>query len=137
VYGVLVSSYIALQEEDNEYFNTLNDLINIPHDAFVHLYLSPIHVVCMGITDKPCQVMNMNGIPFYISWGTDTSSMVHSSTKAYAQPLFIPITSVLLSLFLIDEGLFGATMGPMIAFLLLFTILSLAKASTKEQRFQK
>jgi Hint module len=114
--GVLVSSYIALQEEDNEFFSTLNGLLKIPHDGFAHLYLSPFRVVCMGMTDKPCHVMNTKGIPLYIAWGMDTIHMVHHSTKAYAQPLFVLITSVLLSGFVIVEGLFGARMGPLIIF---------------------
>jgi Hint module len=114
--GVLASSYIALQEEDNEYFSTLNGLLKIPHDVIAHLYLSPFRVVCMGMTDKPCHVMNSNGIPLYIAWGMDTIHMVHHSTKSYVQPLFILITSVLLSGFVIVEGLFGARMGPLIVF---------------------
>jgi trypsin len=114
--GVLASSYIALQEEDAEYFSMLNGLIKIPHDAFVHLYLSPFRVVCMGMTDRPCHVMNAEGMPLYIAWGIDAIHMAHNSTKAYAQTLFILITSVLLSGFVIVEGLFGARMGPLVVF---------------------
>jgi Hint module len=94
--GVLASSYIALEEQDNEYFSTLNGLIKIPHDAFVHLYLSPFRVVCLGMTGKPCQVMNSNGMPLYIAWGIDAIRMAHGSAKTYAQPLFVLVTSVLL-----------------------------------------
>jgi Hint module len=114
--GVMASSYIALQQEDREYFSTLNGLIKIPHDLFVHLYLSPFRVVCMGMTDKPCQVMNAEGMPLYIAWGIDAIHMAHSSTKAYAQPFFIVITAALVSAFVVVEGLFGARMGPLIVF---------------------
>jgi hypothetical protein len=114
--GVLASSYIALQEEDKEYYSTLNGLIKIPHETFVHFYLSPFRVVCMGITDKPCQAMNAKGMPLYIAWGIDAIHMAHSSTKTVAQLLFFMISSVFLSAFIVVEELFGARMGPLIVF---------------------
>jgi hypothetical protein len=130
--GVLASSYIALQEEDTEYFSMLNGLIKIPHDAFVHLYLSPFRVVCLGMSDRPCQVMNAEGMPLYIAWGIDAIHMAHSSTKAYAQPLFILVTSVLLSGFVIVEGLFGARMGPLIVFSLAIAFAFSGKGKNKK-----
>jgi Hint module len=117
--GVLASSYIALQEEDNEYFSTFNGLIKIPHDAVVHFYLSPMRVVCMGMTDKPCRVMASNGMPLYISLCLDALRMAHDSAYAYyAQPLLIVLTFFLAIGFYVVEGLFGAKMGPLIIFTL-------------------
>ncbi|CAB9509213.1 expressed unknown protein [Seminavis robusta] len=99
-----------------EYFSTLNGLVQIPHDSWVHFYLTPVRVVCLGITDKPCQVMNDQGIPLYIAWGMDLVDMVHNSTSMMAQSLFLVITALMVVGFVVVEALFGATMGPVMVF---------------------
>jgi hypothetical protein len=135
--GVLASSYVALQDEDNEYFSTFNGLIKISHDAVVHFYLSPFRVVCMGMTDKPCHVMDANGISLYISLCMDALRRAHNSANAYAQPLLMVITFLLAIGFVIVEGLFGAKMGPLIIFSLAVTYslsrkFTVRKAKTAE-----
>jgi Hint module len=120
--GVLASSYIALQDEDKEYFSTFNGLIKIPHDAIAHFYLSPFRVVCMGMTDKPCHVMDADGISLYISLCMDALRRAHNSSNAYAQPLFMVITFFLVIGFAIVEGLFGVKMVPLLIFAVAYSL---------------
>jgi hypothetical protein len=75
----------------------------------------------MGITDKPCHFMDVNGIPVYISWSINALNMAQSCTMAFAQPLLLILTSILVVGFVVVEGLFGASLGPLV-------VLSLAMA---------
>ncbi|CAB9526892.1 expressed unknown protein [Seminavis robusta] len=103
--GIQTSAYIALQKDDQELFTTLNGLITIPHSSYIHLYLAPLRVVCLGISSMPCQLMHEHGMPLYIKWGIDVINMATDT----------PI-GIFLSGFVAVEALFGATLGPLIVF---------------------
>ncbi|CAB9506671.1 unknown protein [Seminavis robusta] len=116
VNGMQVSAYIALQKDDQERFTTLNGLITTPHSSYIHLYLAPLRVVCLGISSMPCQLMHENGMPLYIKWGIDAINTAHRNSNVYAELLFLVVAGFLLSGFVAVEALFGASMGPLSVF---------------------
>ncbi|CAB9512524.1 Desert hedgehog protein [Seminavis robusta] len=118
--GIQTSAYIALQKDDQELFTTLNGLITIPHSSYIHLYLAPLRVVCLGVSSMPCQLIHENGMPLYIKWGIDAINMAHGDSNVYTELLFAVISGIFLSGFVAVEALFGATLGPLIVFSVCF-----------------
>eukprot|EP00797_Seminavis_robusta_P034033 Sro802_g204590.1 Desert hedgehog protein (243) ;mRNA; r:9890-10626 len=113
---LVINAYIAPQKDDQELFTTLNGLITIPHSSYIHLYLAPLRVVCLGISSMPCQLMHEHGMPLYIKWGIDVINMAHRYSNVYAELIFFVISGIFLSGFVAVEALFGATLGPLIVF---------------------
>jgi hypothetical protein len=115
--GFMASSYVALKNSDDEYFSMLHGALKIAHQDFVHLYLAPFRVVCMGISDKPCQIDSDKGMPNYISWGMDAINFVHNTSgSTFLQMIFLAFTVPLLLAFAVVEAIFGAALGPLAVF---------------------
>jgi Hint module len=120
---IAVSTYIALQEKNPEHFQIAFDKrgyykINLAsHQTFVHLYLTPFRMLCMGMSSQLCQVLDAQGIPIYISSGM---KLVHwvGEQNVLVQMVFLFVTIPIFVLLLAMEKLVGASVAPLAIFAL-------------------
>lgn len=112
--GILASSYIALQDSGDTYLEIGDGWLQIAHSAFVHLYLTPFRLTCMGISTDICQVYTANGIPPYIDYGMKLvhwADQQHVAVQALMFCATLPIVLPLAAL----EVVLGASTIPLLA----------------------
>jgi Hint module len=132
---ITVSTYIALQEDNLEHFQVVLDKrgdykINLaPHQSFVHLYLTPFCMLCMGISSQLCQALDAEGIPFYISFGMKFVRWVREQNVLVQFVFFLVTIPILVSL-LVMEKLVGSSGAP----LAVFALVLLAKKAFVVQK---
>lgn len=113
--GILASSYIALQDSHDTYLKIGGGWLQVAHSAFVHFYLTPFRLTCMGVSTGLCQVYTENGIPPYIDYGmklVQWADQQHVAVQALMLGVTLPIVLPLAAL----ESVFGAfTVIPLLA----------------------
>jgi hypothetical protein len=130
---IAVSTYIALQENNLEHFQVAFDKkgdykINVAsHQNFVHLYLTPFRIFCMGVSSQLCRAVDGEGIPFYISFGMKFVHWV-GDQNVLVQMVFLLITIPIYASSLAMEKLVGAYVVPL-AVLALVLVLATKKAA--------
>ena len=138
VNDISVSTYIALQNNDQEYFQVVvdkkgdNKISLMSHQKFVHLYLAPFRMLCMGISSQLCGAVDADGIPLYISYGM---KLVHhiGERNVFVQLVFLLVTFPIYLFFLAMEKLVGSAVAP----LAIFTAAFLAMKGPKYLSLKK
>ena len=138
VNDIAVSTYIALQKTNQEHFqvNFGEDYqINLlPHQSFVHLYLTPFRMLCMGVSSWFFQAVDEEGIPYYISLGMKLVNWV-GAQNVLVQLVFLLVTLPLCVALLAVEKLVGSSVAPLAIFAMV--VLLSKKAPSLTMRKQK
>ena len=116
VNDIAASTYIALQGTNQEHYHVIvggEYKVNLmSHQSFVHLYLAPFRMFCMGVSSQVCQALDREGIPYYISAGMN---LVHwiGTQNVVVQLFFLLVTLPLLVVLLMVEKLVGSSSAPL------------------------
>ena len=117
--GVVASCYVAIKGNQGEYLELDGGVsTGLSQHLLSHLFLSPVRMVCIGISMNICQAYDDDGLAYFAKLGFGMADFL------YAQPL--PIQISLLAVFLLVCGALFAVesvFGPQLA---LFVVAGLA-----------
>lgn len=130
--GVKTSSYISLQAGNSavQLQNGISLLRMSQHD-YIHAGLSPMRLLCMGISSSYCSTDNESGIPFYARLSIAVNEWINAKPVMVQAVAFASVL-VLIGSSAAVETVFGPSLAPL-ALLLLGTIISLVIKKKKQQ----
>lgn len=130
--GVKASSYISLQA-GNDFMELKNGtpVLGLSMHDYIHMGLSPMRLLCMGVSYQYCNTENEDGMPFYITLSVQANRWIneqHMAIQAVLLSSIILLTGISMTL----ENVFGPSLAPL-AVLSLVTAF-LAKRRKKETK---
>ncbi|CAB9501073.1 Protein hedgehog [Seminavis robusta] len=107
--GIVASSYVALQVGSKDYVQLNNGWNAIPHHTYMHIGLSPLRQVCLGLSPRLCSHDdNEEGMPSYVAFAKKFTHDVHSQSIV-VQVMVLLGTVILMTVLVAVESVFGAT----------------------------
>jgi hypothetical protein len=117
--GIKASSYITLQDEAVEHVELQHGVKAMSQHFGIHLVLSPLRMLCRGVSPGVCQMYDADGMPHYVSGGIKVLQWFDSlNLPLTVQVLLLSFAFVVFGLFYVTEMavVAGITYAPAIAF---------------------
>lgn len=127
--GIVASSYISLQEGKNFVELKSGSLPQLSQHGYVHMGLSPMRLLCMGVSSSYCTTYNEEGIPFYAALSIDLNLWANEQGAAVQALAFTGIF-LLTGASLAAETVFGPSLAPLAIFILAGLLLWRKRASS-------
>jgi len=115
--NVVVSAYVSLQDQGNEYPVFANGrVVPITQQDGIHMLLSPYRMICMGIPlNAFCHSRNDQGISTYVDWGIQLAHYANALNLAMQFSLLTLAVALFVPLYFV-ECLFGPHYAPLVVF---------------------
>ena len=134
--GVKASSYISLQA-GNDFVELENgaSLLGMTQHDYVHMGLSPMRLLCVGISSHYCSTDNEAGMPFYARLAVKVNQWINGQPVSVQAVLFSSIV-VLTGTSIAMEAVFGPARAPLavLSVVTVFLAWRKKKASSNKQK---
>jgi hypothetical protein len=131
--GIVASSYISLQSSAMEYVELKGGIsTGMSQQDYVHMGLSPLRLVCMGISSRLCAETKNNeyGMPYYAAFAVQVNQWAHSQ-NIFVQTLVLLAVPILTGICLLLENTFGPSWAPL-AVLLIGVVYGMVKKTGRK-----
>jgi len=109
VNGIKASSYVTMQKDGVEFAMILGTPVPVSQHDIVHMTLSPLRMLCLGMSSGYCKSHNDEGIQLFVSHGMKLVEHCEKWNSRLLQMFALVAYVVVLSLFLGVESIFGPT----------------------------
>ena len=132
--GIKASSYVSLQAgNDFMELQTGAPVLGLSMHEYIHMGLSPMRLLCMGVSSQYCNTQNEDGMPFYITLSVQANQWISKQHMAIQVVLFsviIFLTGISMAL----ENVFGPSLAPLAVLSLATALLAINRKKQTKQK---